>query len=406
MELALQFGWGMMAHSRSLVDAWGGGTVIMSPRDLSGDQLARLARDLKRAGGSPVLDPQFYVPHADHERLCAHDYWPSEFEPDHQLLPAQWNHMLVRLAALNDRLGCGVVVLPGVIATSNDDMDTWLEQHETMLGEAQRLRLLDRPVWLTIALAEDLVSREDSCDAILEWLEAWPERDIYLVMERPAGSYLTDNPAWLTGALELVGGLRLQHRRVVVGYANQQLLLLGCAGANAIASGTWLNVRSFSPEKFRQNIDEEMKQRKKWYYAPRTLSEYAIPYVDSASKRGVLDLMRPSGSHLNSYSAALFAAAQPSTARFSEADAFLHYLHCIRQQAQVFDGLTFDQSVGVAREMLDESEATVGELSRLEIRGQTREFGPDITQACRTALATFEADLGPRLRRAWQSLPA
>ena len=46
MELALQFGWGMMAHSRTLVQEWGGGAVILSPRDLNGDQLLRLGRDV------------------------------------------------------------------------------------------------------------------------------------------------------------------------------------------------------------------------------------------------------------------------------------------------------------------------------------------------------------------------
>jgi hypothetical protein len=39
MELFLQFGFGMMEHCRVLVDEWGGGTVILSPRDLNETQL-------------------------------------------------------------------------------------------------------------------------------------------------------------------------------------------------------------------------------------------------------------------------------------------------------------------------------------------------------------------------------
>jgi hypothetical protein len=35
MELYLQFGYGMMEHTRRLVDEWDGGTVILSPRDLT-----------------------------------------------------------------------------------------------------------------------------------------------------------------------------------------------------------------------------------------------------------------------------------------------------------------------------------------------------------------------------------
>ncbi len=75
MELGLQFGYGMMDHCRSLIAAWGGGTAVLSPRDLNGDQLRRLAVSLKALPNARVLvDPQVYLPHSDHERLCSHDY--------------------------------------------------------------------------------------------------------------------------------------------------------------------------------------------------------------------------------------------------------------------------------------------------------------------------------------------
>jgi serine/threonine protein kinase len=43
MELYLQFGYGMMEHCRFLVSEWQGGTVVLSPRDLTDEQLGRLA---------------------------------------------------------------------------------------------------------------------------------------------------------------------------------------------------------------------------------------------------------------------------------------------------------------------------------------------------------------------------
>ena len=67
MELFLQFGYGMMEHCRQLISAWGGGTAVLSSRDLNGDQLPRLASDITGiSNGQVLLDPQFYVPHADH----------------------------------------------------------------------------------------------------------------------------------------------------------------------------------------------------------------------------------------------------------------------------------------------------------------------------------------------------
>ena len=405
MELALQFGWGMMAHSRSLVDEWGGCSVVLSPRDLNADQLLRLGREVASLGGEPILDPQFYLPHADHERLCSHSYWPGAFEPDHMLLPAEWASLLRDLVSANDDIGCSRFMLPGIMADTPDHLDVWIEQHETMMSEAQRIGLLDaRQCMLTIALGADVGVHVDSCQRILEWLETWTVDSVYLVMEHPAAQYLSDNPAWIGNGLDFVAGTRLQGKRVIIGYSNQQTLIMAAAGASAIASGTWMNVRSFPPEKFRQVYDEEMRQRKVWYYAPQSLSEYGVPYLDLAARHGLLDLMRPSDEAANRYSAALLASPQPSTAPFTEADAFLHYLWCLRAHASSLARPSFDETIAAVRQMLDTSEQITTTLAGREIRDRSREFSPDAVQACRAALAGLESGAGPRLRRNWDRL--
>lgn len=405
MELVLQFGYGMMAHSRALLADWGGGAVILSPRDLSPDQLQRLSADVRRLAGRPLLDPQFYLPHADHERLRSHAFWSGEFEPDHQLLPAEWARLLGDLSDLNTALGCSGFVLPGILAATPDRLDIWLDQHDTLLTEAQREGILDRWSCLaTIALGADVGLHADSCQRVIEWLERWDVPEVYLVLEHPGGLYISDNPSWLCNALDLVGGLALQGKRVTVGYGNQQMLFTACAGAAALASGTWLNVRSFQPEKFRQVYDDEMRQRKTWYYAPATLSEYGVPYLDMAARQGMLDLMRPLPAQQNRFSAALFAAPQPSIGTFTEADAFLHYLWSLREQAAALASPTFDDALDAARGLLDVAEERVAALAQREIRAQRREFGGDAVLACRAALASLEAGLGPRLRRQWGSL--
>ena len=167
--------------------------------------------------------------------------------------------------------------------------------------------------------------------------------------------YLTDDPSWLANALDLVGGLRLQGKKVLVGYANQELLIAAAAGATAIASGTWMDVRSFPPEKFRQVYDEEMRQRKVWYYAPRTLSEYSVPYLDIAARQGLLDLMRPTLLQQNRFSAPILAVAQPSTVSFTEAEAFRHYLWCLREQARALTRASFDETLAAVRVLLSEA---------------------------------------------------
>jgi len=75
MQMYLQFGHGMMAHTRELLSNWKGGAAILSPRDLTEAQLQRVAVDVVKSGGEPLLDPQCFSTQADHYRLTKHTYW-------------------------------------------------------------------------------------------------------------------------------------------------------------------------------------------------------------------------------------------------------------------------------------------------------------------------------------------
>src|SRR5688500_1883338 len=102
MDLHLQFGWGMMDLCRSLLRQWGGGTVVLSPRDLEPEQLPRFATSLSKLPGAAVLlDPQFYLPHSDHERLCRHAYWPQRYQTNVFFQGADVRALLKTLVALN-----------------------------------------------------------------------------------------------------------------------------------------------------------------------------------------------------------------------------------------------------------------------------------------------------------------
>lgn len=80
MELFLQMGHGMMEHAKSLLTAWGGGSCILSPRDLTAEQMEKFSHDIKSIGGNIALDPQFYQPYSDHKKLISHSFWPTDFE--------------------------------------------------------------------------------------------------------------------------------------------------------------------------------------------------------------------------------------------------------------------------------------------------------------------------------------
>lgn len=399
MELQLQFGYGMMDHSKTLVEAWGGGTVILSPRDLKPKQLQNLANDIcLLQGGKVLLDPQFYLPYADHERLTSHDFWPSGYSTD-GFWSGEVRGLLTKLISLNSSLKCGSIILPGMFAETIDD--DWIARQQMVIDEATALT--DLPILLTVALGSDAIRSDVQIDKIHAASSKWEIDGIYLVCEHPNGDYLVQDPSWLANAMDLVAGFRLKGKRVVVGYSNHQMLVLASCGANTIASGTWMNVRSFPPEKFRMQYDDEIKQRAIWYYCPQALSEYKIPFLDIALKQGVLSDMKPDvalGSH---HADLLFAGVQPAAVKWTEQTAFRHYLQCLHSQVASASLATFDETADAHERALDMAESLLARLKSLGVKGQLRDFADSI-DANRAALSVTRSTRGPLLRRKWGSI--
>ena len=192
MELYLQFGYGMMEHSRTLLLAWGGGTVILSPRDLTDDQLTRLGRDLANIPGArALLDPQLYLPHADHRKLCEHAYWPGDYETTLFWQGPALSKLLTDLRQLNADIGCSRFVLPGLFASVIDE--DWLETQRAVLEEARALEG-DESLIPTIALSADSVRNADQIATLIERAESWKAPAYYIVCEHPNGQYLVEDP--------------------------------------------------------------------------------------------------------------------------------------------------------------------------------------------------------------------
>jgi hypothetical protein len=402
MELYLQFGHGMMEHCRELLGSWGGGTVILSPRDLEPTQLSRMAEDVCRLHGSVFLDPQFYLPHSDHVRLRSHDYWPKPYVSGGFWTGAgELTDQLTELIDLNRSLSCSSLILPGLLATVVDD--DWLARQQAVCDEAQRLGLHANQLFATIALSGDATRSEEQIHRILDEADSWDVGGIYLVCEHLNGEYLVTDPTWLPNILDLAAGFRLKGKQVIIGYCNQQMLITACASVNAIASGTWANVRSFPPSKFSTTYADEIRRRAVWYYCPQALSEYKIPFLDIALRQGVLDEMQPPAGDCGRHAEVLFTAPRPTAAVFKEPHAFRHFLQCLRSQVAVARHDTFDETVSAHERMLDEAEVLLDRLRAAGVRGQNREF-KEVIDANRAALSVLRSSRGPMLRRNWKSL--
>lgn len=398
MRLFLQFGYGMMEHCKFLVREWGDGTVILSPRDLSAAQLDRLAAAVREQGGTVMLDPQLYLPTADHGRLTAQAYWPKN--------PQFWAADILRdligaLAKLNTELGSEALVLPGVVAARVDD--DWLEVQRLVQEEYVRQGGNPANAYATVALSGDAARVNDQVERLLEAIEAWEVGGLYLVAEHPQGEYVSSDPNWLANLLDIVAGARLSGKRVVLGYCNHQMLIAACAGADAIASGTWMNVRSFSASKFEAQLEDEIRQRATWYYAPHLLSEFKVSVLDLAQRLGELPRLRTPPEFGSGFADSLFEAPQPSLADFTEQAAFRHYLTCLHAQVEQARAPTFDSTIDRYLTTLDQARGQLHELTRRGVSGQNRDFSEAI-EAGRGAIAVLQATRGAVLRHNWDAL--
>jgi len=397
VELYLQFGYGMMEHCRHLVERWGGGTVILSPRDLTGEQVQRLGSDIVARGGRTLVDPQFYDPRATHHRLVNHDYWPADFDTGMLEGGAQLADLLQRLETLNNSAQADRFIVPGLYSERVED--DWLAVQDIVIREAASV-VRDRPRMATVCLSSEALRFEDQIEIVLNAAENWDVAGVYVIPEHPATQYLVDDPMWLGNLLVLCSGLKLQEKEVVVGYGNHQMLCLSAARVDAVASGTWLNVRSFSTQKFQEPESEEISRRVKWYYCPQALSEFKVPFLDMAFRFGALTSLRSGNSLGSEYADVLFAGAQPTSTDYSEQQSHRHYLQCLYGQCSLVSRSSYRETFDTHLALLDQAEAAINNLHRHAVRGQDRDFS-NIVDVNRSALAALHQARGFVLERIW-----
>jgi hypothetical protein len=399
MQMYLQFGHGMMAHTRELLSVWKTGAVILSPRDLTEPQLKKVAGDVTKTGAEPLLDPQCFSTQADHYRLTQHTYWGviSQYPNEVYLGGVRTAELLAALAALNQTLSIHRHILPTPLATAITD--DYFAACEAIIEEAPN-HFGQQKLLVTVALSSVVVLDEFQIENLVERARAWSKvAGFYVVAETP-GAYLVDNPVWMANLLILTAGLRLLGKAVLVGYSNHQMLCLAAAKIEAIAAGTWLNVRAFPPDKFFTPTEDEISRRATWFFCPQALSEYKLPFLDLALTAGILNQMRPDPSLGSSYADSLFQGLSPSTVNWGEQDAFRHYLTCLRSQAIAIRQSSFQDAYDDNMVLLDRAEKLLAILRREGVSGQDRDFSSFI-DVNRAALTRFNAARGQQLQKYW-----
>ncbi len=398
MDLHLQYGYNMGPLCKDLIKKWNEGLVILSPRDMELDQMKKLSKEIGKSNGEVVLDPQFYIPRADHYRLISHSFWPDQY--DSALFNrGDVNLMLTNLKRdYNDVLNTKFFILPGLF--TNIVNDDWFNFQSILLEEANKVEK-QKDIYITLCLSKELMNNESDLHDLLEYLEEMEYEGCYLVPE-PSTSYLTQDPIWLLNLLDLTAGLKLKGKKVIVGYSNHQHLILALSKIDGIASGNWLNTRNFNTQKF-NNPESGNGRRSKWYYCPQALTEYQIPFLDIAKRTGLLDSLKTDPTYNSNFSDILFSGAQPTTVNYGERDSFAHYLHCLKKQANIAVKNSFELTKNSLNMEIETAILLTEEFKRNGINGRDRDYG-NIADINLSAIAAFNVIRGLSLNHNWNNI--
>lgn len=402
MELFLQFGYGMKSLTIDLSREWINTTVILSPRDITPEQLQKWSKDFEKANVTCMFDPQCYFPKCDHKNLIQYGYWNNSLNTNLDSMDDAETVLIKKINSYNSIINASRFIIPGIMRKYNgSDWFTSWKSNCFKLSEVTRKVVRNKKSILTLALPSDLLCQDEAnIEQIIEITKKWDVDGYYIIAEPPNGQYLVDNPVWISNLLQLCAGLKLQNREVIVGYANQQLLCLSAAKIDAIASGTYLNVRKFS-NKFEQ-IDD-IKRKSVWFYYPHALSEYKIPFLDVAYNSDILEEMKPNVELENSYISLLFSGILPSSTAFNETLAFKHYLQTLKKQVELCSRETFKDTVAANEMLLNTAERRIEFLEKNGVYAQARSF-KDVVDVNRSALQRLQKTRQFILEHSWNEI--
>ena len=394
MKLYLQCGNGFRSLAGRLAQPLRGATYILSPRDLSEPSQIEFAKQLKKSGNSILFDPQLYASRSDKPNFQSYRYWPRTCKTgDGRAVLA----LLDDLATLNGALCARGFILPGfkMEHIARDPADRTLRILEQTAVAAKQYGL---PRYLTLCLCQNVLHDEVQVDRLVSIAEKWDIEGVYIIAEHPDSDYFVDNPFWVFQLMRLCSGFRLQGKKVILGYANHQMLCMSCTGIEAMASGNWMNTRSFTFDKFKSDTGD-IKRHKLWYYAPSVLTEYSIPYLDIAYAGKVLQCLDCRKLVQDSPAAVLFDnAVRPSDVAYKQPDAFAHYLLSLNAQcvAAEADG-TYLGKYKWQLETLKSAQQKLEFLQKYRMSGQNRDFA-ELIKVNETALNMFNFTLSMRMR--------
>ncbi len=398
MEFYIQMGHGMQKMILELLHDWKQGNVILSPINIDADKIETFTNHVHKNGGEVLFDPQLYLPRERPQKLSDYKYWPQGNVT--LLEKGSWDMVIKPLVDLNLRLNTKYVITPAFFDLTIDER--WSKMQHQIISSALNY-IQSNKIFHTLAISSDVISNSEQIETIISNAEKWNIYGFYIVCQHPNDVYLVDNPIWIRNLLSLVLGLKRTNKKIILGFSNQQMLCVGLAKCDAIASGNFLNTRRFKLDRFEVKDDDEISRRAIWYYAPQTFSEYKVPFLDLAGQQGILSLLQNEGITKNPYSDVLFAADKPSSSTYGETLSHKHYLSSLKIQTENFVKSRFKSTLQNYVDMLQNSKNILTTCNSKSIRCEGRDF-LSVLDAQQAAISVHNETLGFVSEKEWNSL--
>lgn len=398
MELYLQMGHGMQAMSLEMIKNWGGGKVIISPVNIKRNELQPFSEKIAKLGGEVLFDPQMFYPKDGHDKLTQYEYWP---DAGISIDPQRSAQEIMRpLLKINKEINAKSIILPNMEMMDKNMKSgfKFIESAAEFCGEKT-----DNEKIVTICFYPEILRSKDKIESIIEKLLALPVEGFYIIPHPPNGEYIISDALWMTGMLKILVCLKHAKKKVIVGYSNHQGLVYSISKIDAIASGNFMNTRSFTPSRFQSQKENEDRRKSNWFYQPTAMNEYKVTSLDVAKQRNFLELFEPLGKYKNKDSEVLFKGAYPTSTSYREPNSFRHYLHCLKIQCETVSGKTFDETYNSYEFMLQSAEQRISEIRKHGIKGVNRDFSPAF-ETNRVAACSLMDDYGFKTRLEWDNM--
>ncbi|GAB4333345.1 MAG: hypothetical protein Kow0037_11630 [Calditrichia bacterium] len=314
----LQQGWGMLNQIESFLINHPNSGIIFSPRICEKEQLERYWPQFINIPNSELFfEPYFYEPRTDLARVLSYPYFKNFDFDTNKFKMDKFCKSVIEYQINN--LGLNNIILPG--RYTNSLSENWLNTHYKFAQIGSNYSSDKNRIFSSIVLGPDVILNLEQYNSIIDEIVNYPTDGIYFIFEHPDNSYFLDEE-FLYILLDSLLSVSLSNKKIILGYANQQLIALAASGTDYIASGNYRNVRVFDHLNTKDRDDDNLRKGI-WYFDGNTFGEYKIAALSLAFRRNLRNYFGP----ITEFTEELLNSDRPTSIAWPERFSFLHYLH-------------------------------------------------------------------------------